>query len=213
MRVLIGCEYSGTVRDAFIKRGHDAMSCDLLPTDAPGPHYQGDIFDVINDGWDLGIFHPPCTYLTNSGVCWLYDDAGGRNEQRWGDMRTGAEFFRSLMNAKIKKIAVENPIPHIYALRLIGRRYTQIVHPYMFGHKEQKSTCLWLKGLPPLKATNNVYDEMMLLPEKERQRLHYLRQSPDRWKLRSTTFQGVADAMADQWGRAGVEWYSQKELF
>lgn len=195
MRVLVACEYSGRVRDAFIAKGHDAMSCDLLSTDSPGPHYQGDVFDVINDGWDLMIAHPPCTYLTNAGVTWLYKD-----ESRWDDMRDGANFFKRLLEADIPKIAIENPIMHKYAVDIIGRRQNQVIQPYMFGHTEQKATCLWLKGLEPLQETDNVKEEMLKLPERERQRLHYLPPSPDRWKLRSTTYQGIADAMAEQWG-------------
>jgi len=196
MKVLIACEYSGTVRNAFIARGHEAMSCDLLPTDKPGPHYQGSVFDIIDQGWDLMIAHPPCTYLTNSGVCHLHKD-----QSRWEKLKDGAMFFKSLLNANIAKIAVENPIMHKYAKELIGGvKQTQIIQPWMFGHMEQKATCLWLKGLPALLETNNVKNEMMKLPKNERERLHYLPPSADRWKLRSTTFQGIADAMAKQWG-------------
>lgn len=195
MRVLIACEYSGTVRDAFTKLGHDAISCDLLPTDKPGKHYQGDVFDIINDGFDLMIAHPPCTYLTNAGVTWLHKKPG-----RWDQMRDGAEFFKKLLNAPIDKIAVENPIMHKYAKEIIGESQAQIVQPWMFGHLEQKGTGLWLKNLPLLKPTNDVKREMMLLPDNQRQRLHYLPPSADRWKIRSTTFQGIADAMASQWG-------------
>lgn len=196
MRVLVACEYSGTVRDAFIALGHDAMSCDLLPTDKPGPHYQGDVFDIINDSWDLMIAHPPCTYLTNSGVTWLHKDPS-----RWDKLDEGAAFFKALLNLKIPKIAIENPIMHKYAKERIGNvKQTQIIQPWMFGHKEQKATCLWLKGLPPLTATNNVKEAMLNLPKRERERLHYLPPSPNRWKIRSTTFQGIANAMAIQWG-------------
>jgi len=196
MRVLIACEYSGTVRDAFVAKGHDAMSCDLLPTDKAGPHYQGDVFDIIGDGWDLMIAHPPCTYLTNSGVTWLHKDPS-----RWAKLDDGAAFFKALLNADIPMIAVENPIMHKYAKeRIGGTKQTQVVQPWMFGHLEQKATCLWLKGLQPLVATNNVRDEMMALPKNQRERLHYLPPSADRWKLRSTTYQGIADAMAKQWG-------------
>ena len=196
MKVLIACEYSGRVRDAFIALGHEAMSCDLLPSDSPGPHYQGDIFDIINDGWDLMVGHPPCTYLSNSGVCHLHKDPS-----RWPKLFEGAAFFKRLLKSSIPKIAIENPIMHGYAKTLIGgTKQTQIIQPWMFGHTEQKATCLWLKGLMPLTATNNVKAEMLLLPKNERERLHYLPPSPDRWKLRSTTYQGIADAMADQWG-------------
>lgn len=196
MRVLVACEYSGKVREAFRKLGHDAWSCDLLPADDNSPyHYQGDVFDIIDQGWDLMIAHPPCTYLTNAGVSWLY-----RKEGRWDQMKDGAEFFRRLLNAPIPKIAVENPIMHKYAVEIIGRRQNQVIQPWMFGHMEQKATCLWLKGLPELKPTNNVKEEMLRLPKTVAQRLHYLSPSKDRWKIRSETYQGIADAMASQWG-------------
>lgn len=195
MKVLVACEYSGTVRDAFIAKGHDAMSCDLLPTDTTGPHYQGDVFDIINDGWDLMVAHPPCTYLSNSGVSWLYKDGN-----RWKDMIEGAVFFRKLYESNIPMIAVENPIMHGYAKQIIGAKQTQVVQPWMFGHTEQKATCLWLKGLPKLKPTNDVKTEMMELPKRERERLHYLPPSEERWKLRSKTYDGIAKAMAEQWG-------------
>lgn len=195
MKVLIACEYSGIVRDAFIRKGHDAISCDLLPTDKKGPHYQGDIFDIINEGFDLMVAHPPCTYLSNSGVSWLYKD-----DSRWDKMIEGALFFERLLNCDIPKIAIENPIMHKYAKNIIGVHQSQIIQPYMFGHKEQKATCLWLKNLPNLIETNNVKEQMMKLPKNERERLHYLPPSPDRWKIRSKTFEGIADAMADQWG-------------
>lgn len=196
MRVLVACEYSGKVREAFRKLGHDAWSCDLLPSDDNSPyHYTGDVFDIIDQGWDLMIAHPPCTYLTNAGVSWLY-----RKEGRWDQMKDGAEFFRRLLNAPIPKIAVENPIMHKYAVDIIGRRQDQVIQPWMFGHMEQKATCLWLKGLPELKPTNNVKEEMLKLPKTVAQRLHYLPPSKDRWKIRSETYQGIADAMADQWG-------------
>ena len=196
MRVLVACEYSGKVREAFRKLGHDAWSCDLLPADDDSPyHYQGDIFEIINDGWDLMIAHPPCTYLTNAGVSWLY-----RKEGRWDQMRDGAEFFKNLLEADIPMIAVENPIMHKYAVEIIGRRQDQVIQPWMFGHMEQKGTCLWLKNLPLLKETNNVKEEMLKLPKNVQQRLHYLPPSKDRWKIRSETYQGIADAMAAQWG-------------
>ncbi len=196
MRVLVACEYSGKVREAFRKLGHDAWSCDLLPADDNSPyHYQGDIFDIIDQGWDLMIAHPPCTYLTNAGVSWLY-----RKEGRWEDMKDGALFFKKLLEANIPKIAVENPIMHKYAVEIIGRRQDQVIQPWMFGHMEQKATCLWLKGLPLLKPTNDVKEEMLKLDPKVRQRLHYLPPSKDRWKIRSETYQGIADAFAQQWG-------------
>jgi len=197
MRVLIACEYSGTVRDAFRALGHDAVSCDLLPSDAPGPHYQGDVSDIIANGWDLMIAHPPCTYMTNSGVTWLHKDPS-----RWEKLNEAAQFFSMLLNAPIPRIAIENPIMHKYAKERIGGiKQTQVIQPWMFGHMEQKATCLWLKGLQSLTPTNNVKEQMLKLPARERQRLHYLPPSADRWKIRSTTYQGIADAMAEQWGK------------
>ncbi len=201
MKVLVACEYSGTVRDAFIAKGHDAMSCDILPTDKPGPHYQGDVRDVLSDGWDLLIAHPPCTYLTNSGVSWLH-----KQPERWALLDEGAAFFKLFLDADIPRIAVENPIMHKYAKERIGGvKQSQCIQPWMFGHTEQKATCLWLKGLPLLVETNNVKDEMLKLSPKERQRLHYLPPSAERWKIRSTTYQGIADAMAEQWSNLEKE--------
>lgn len=200
MRVLVACEYSGVVRDAFIAAGHDATSCDLLPTDAPGPHYQGDVFDIINDGWDLMVAHPPCTYLCNSGVRWLTTDI-----TRWPKMIDGATFFRDLLNAPIPRVAVENPVMHGHAAKIIGRRQDQVVQPWMFGHPEKKGTGLWLRGLPPLVATDDVRDDMANLPRSQTDRIHYASPGPDRWKLRSTTYQGIADAMAAQWGNNASE--------
>ena len=187
MRVLVACEYSGTVRDAFIARGHDAISCDLLPTDSHGPHYQGDVFDIIEMGWDLMIAHPPCTYLCNSGVCWLHKDI-----TRWPKMFDGANFFKRLLMAPVDRIAIENPIQHKYARQIIGVPQCQTIQPWMFGHGETKATCLWLQNLPKLKPTNIV--------DGREQRLHKLPPSADRWKIRSKTYQGIADAMAEQWG-------------
>ena len=195
MKVLIACEYSGTVRDAFIARGHDAMSCDLLPTDKKGPHYQGSVFDIINDGWDLMVAHPPCTYLCNSGVCWLY-----KQQDRFDKMRAGAEFFKQLLEADIPHIAVENPIMHKYAKDIVGRGPDQIIQPWMFGHKEKKGTGLWLKGLPKLEPTTNLKKQTDALPIAVQQRIHWQAPGKDRWKIRSTTFKGIAKAMAKQWG-------------
>lgn len=198
--ILIGCEYSGTVREAFAKLGFNTWSCDLLPTDIPGQHFQCDVREVLDKGWDLAIFHPSCTYLTNSGVCHLKTDP-----TRWAKLDEAGEFFRLLLNAPIPRIAIENPIPHKYAVERIGRKYDQIIQPWQFGHTESKATCLWLKNLPKLVETNNVKAEMMLLPDRERQRLHYLPPSPDRWKIRSKTYQGIADAIANQYSKALLE--------
>ena len=185
MKILVACEYSGTVRDAFIDRGHEAMSCDLLPTDSPGPHYQGDVSDILDDGWDMMIAHPPCTYLANSGVSWLH-----KRPERWQLLKEGRDFFMALHDAPIPRVAVENPIPHKYGDL---PPYSQLIQPYNFGHDESKATCLWLRNLPPLMSTV----QFMGTPK---QPGHYLPPSEDRWKLRSATFQGIADAMADQWG-------------
>lgn len=199
MRILVACEYSGAVRDAFIAQGHDAMSCDLLPTDAPGPHYQGDVRDVLGDSWDLLVAHPPCQYLTLAGARWLYDDRP-EHRNRWQHMIDGATFFRMFLEARIPRIAVENPIMHGWASKIVGRKQAQVVQPWMFGHPERKATALWLKGLSPLVPTDDVEAEMLALPRAEQHRLHYLPPTADRWKLRSATFPGLAKAMAEQWG-------------
>ena len=187
MKVLIGCEYSGVVREAFRKRGHDAWSCDLLPSEDDSTfHIQGDVLELLSYKWDMGIFHPPCTRLCNSGVCWL------AKRNLWADMKEAANFFRVLLNAPIDKICLENPIPHKYALEEIEQKYTQIIQPWQFGHGETKATCLWLKNLPKLTPTNIV--------EGREQRIHKMPPSENRWKERSRTFQGIAEAMATQWG-------------
>jgi hypothetical protein len=194
MRILVACEFSGIVRDAFTARGHDAMSCDLLPTDAPGQHYQGDIRDVLHANWDLMIAHPPCTDLSVSGAAWF------AQKRMDGRQQAGISFFMLLAKADIPKIVIENPIS---IMSSIWKKPDQIIQPWQFGHLEQKATCLWLKGLPPLSHTNNVREAMLALPRNQRERLHYLPPSPDRWKLRSTTYQGFADAFAEQWGSHG----------
>ncbi len=196
MRVLVACEYSGRVREAFRKQGHTAWSADLLPADDGSLyHYEGDVRDILDKKWDLMVAHPPCTYLSNSGVRWLHTDP-----DRWGLMKDGADFFKELLDADIPKKAIENPIPHKYAVERIGRKYDQLIQPYQFGHKETKATCLWLQGLPKLEPTTDLKEETMALPAKERARIHHLPPSADRWKIRSTTYQGFADAMAEQWG-------------
>lgn len=196
-RVIVGCEFSGTVRDAFAQKGWDAWSCDVLPSTRPGNHHQGDILEFLNataGSWDLGIFHPPCTYLANSGVQHLHKEHG-----RHACMLHGAWFFRELYNTEIPHICVENPIPHGYAVREIGAKYTQIIHPYQFGHKEKKATCLWLKNLPKLTPVTDLKAETDALPIKEQQRMFYMSPGKDRGMKRSITYQGFADAMADQW--------------
>lgn len=145
------------------------------------------------------IGHPTCTYLTNSGVCWLYNKDGSKNTERWDNLKEAAKFFKALLHAPIPLIAIENPIPHKYAVELIGRKYDQLVQPYMFGDAESKATCFWLKGLPKLKETDNVKDVWKALPKYQAQRLHYLPPGPERAKLRSKTFPGIAKAMATQW--------------
>lgn len=185
MRVLIACEYSGTVRDAFIRGGHDAMSCDLLPTDVPGPHYQGDLFDVIDYPWDLAIFHPPCTHLSVSGARHFAE------KRMDGRQQSAVSFFMRIVRASahIPKTAIENPICIMSSLY---RQPDQIINPFQFGHGETKATCLWLKGLPLLTPANIV--------EGREDRIHKMPPSPERWKERSKTYQGIADAMAVQWG-------------
>ena len=197
MKVLVACEYSGAVRDAFRARGHDAVSCDLLPTDVDGPHIQGDALEAIAAFKpDLLIAHPPCTYHTHAGVSWLHKDPA-----RWAMLDEGAAFFKAMLDAPVARIAVENPIMHKYAKERIGHvRQSQTIQPYEFGHMESKATCLWLKGLPRLKPTSDLKAATFALPDNERQRLHYLPPTADRWKLRSATYPGIAAAMADQWG-------------
>lgn len=187
VKVLIACEFSGIVRDAFIKKGHDAVSCDLLPTERPGPHIQGDVLNILDDGWDMMIAHDPCTYQCNSGVRWLHTEPG-----RWQKLDDSCEFTKKLLAAPIKKIARENPIPHKYALERIGRKYDQIVQPWQFGHGETKAICLTLIKLPKLKPTNIVTGREA--------RIHRMSPGPDRVKNRSRFFPGIADAMAAQWG-------------
>ena len=202
MRVLVACEYSGRVRDAFTALGHDAMSCDLLPSDAPGKHYQGDVLDILNDGWDLMIAHPPCTYLSVSGMHWT--TRGLRDPSLTED---ALEFVKLLLNAPVEKIAIENPVS-VISSRI--RKPDQIINPYEFGHDASKKTCLWLKNLPLLEPTHFIEPRIVITPSGRpakrwgNQCDNYgqdkLPPSPDRWKLRSATYQGIAAAMAEQWG-------------
>lgn len=219
MKVLVACEYSGKVRDAFLALGHDAISCDLLPTDSPGPHYQGDVFEIINDGWDLMIAHPPCTYLSVSGMHWT--TRGLRDPKLTED---ALEFVKKLLDAPIDRIALENPIS-VISSRI--RKPDQIIAPYMFGHDASKKTCLWLKNLPLLKTTKYIEPKYFCcgieVPEQcglygcanccgeKKARPRWGNQTPsgqnklgpsaDRWKIRSETYQGIASAMAQQWGK------------
>lgn len=198
MKVLVACEYSGTVRDAFLAAGHDAMSCDLLPTDAPGPHYQGDVRDVLGDGWDLMVAHPPCTYLSVSGMHWTR--RGLRDPQLTED---ALGFVRLLMDAPIPRIAIENPVS-IISSRI--RKPDQIIQPWQFGHDASKQTCLWLKGLPGLRPTQIVEPRVVNGRKRWGNQTdggqNRLSPSPDRWKIRSATYSGIAAAMADQWRNA-----------
>lgn len=180
MKVLVACEYSGRVRDAFLARGHEAMSCDLLPTEVDGPHYQGDVRDVLDGGWDLMVCHPPCTHLAVSGARWFHLK---REEQA-----DALEFVRLLLAAPIHRIALENPVS-IISSRI--RKPDQVIQPWQFGHGQVKATCLWLKNLPKLVPTNVV--------DGREARVHKMPPGPNRWKERSRTFEGVAEAMASQW--------------
>ena len=197
MRVLIACEFSGVVRDAFAKRGHDAWSCDLLPSEAPGKHIQGNVRPLLDDHWDLMIAHPPCTYLSASGLHW-----NKRIPGRFDETMHALNFVHQLLSARIPRIALENPIS-VISSRI--RKPDQIITPYMFGHDASKKTCLWLKNLPPLMPTSMV--EPRIVNGKKRwgnqtdSGQNKLPPSEDRWKIRSETYQGIADAMADQWGR------------
>jgi len=186
MKILIACEYSGRVRDAFIAAGHDAVSADLLESEAPGPHIQGDVLPLLRERWDLVIAHPPCTRLCNSGVRWLHE----RN--LWDDMKEGAEFFLECLNANAAKVAVENPVMHKYAVEIIGRKHDFSLQPYEHGEPHTKRTCFWTKGLPPIMPTNVISERAATV--------HKASPGPNRWKERSRTYDGVARAMAQTWG-------------
>ena len=185
MRVLVACEFSGAMREAFRARGHDAWSCDLLPTEVPGQHIVGDVLEVLGDGWDLMVAHPPCTHLAVSGARWWKDKA-----QEQAD---ALEFVRALMAAPIDRIALENPISKISSAI---RKPDQIVQPWQFGHGETKATCLWLKGLPKLQPMDVV--------EGREPKVHHMAPGPNRWRERSRTYAGIAKAMAQQWGQQGA---------
>jgi len=192
LRVLVGCERSGIVRDAFVARGHDAMSCDIEDTQAPGPHYKGSVLDILDDGWDLAIFHPPCTYLTNAANKWLYVDSSLTTVAERLELREEAiEFFLKLKNADIPKIAIENPQPHPYVISKVGR-FQDKIQPWMFGDPETKGICWWMKGLAPLMSTQ--------IESKREALKHLLPPGPERAMLRSKFFPGVSKALADQWG-------------
>ena len=180
MRVLVACEFSGTVRDAFTRAGHDATSCDLLPSETPGKHLQGDVLSILSDGWDLMVAHPPCTHLAVSGARWF--------KEKQTEQAAALDFVRALLSAPIARIALENPIS-IISSRIA--KPTQIIQPWQFGHGEVKATCLWLKNLPKLTPTNVVAGRVA--------RVHRMPPGPDRWKERSRTFPGIAEAMAQLW--------------
>lgn len=199
--VLVGCEYSGTVRDKFIEAGHAAISCDLLPTDKPGPHHQGDVITYLksleDESLDLIIAHPECTKLCVSGN--RHYGFGMPKHQERIKSAEWTEMFWELAKKKAKRVCFENPVGVLSKMTNMPK--PQYVQPYEFGHMEQKKTGLFLHNLPPLSTTNNVFSAMMHLPKRERERIHYLPPSPDRWKIRSTTYAGIALAMANQWGK------------
>lgn len=195
LRVLVGCESSGVVREAFRALGHDAWSNDILPADDDSRfHIKGDVREAIELGWDIGIFHPPCTRLCNSGVRWLHE------RDLWAELDEAAELFRACLEADIPHVAVENPTMHKHALERVGQQPAQAIQPWQFGHGETKRTCLWLRNLPPLMPTDIV--------QGREARIHRMPPGPDRWKERSKTFEGIGAAMAAQWS-AYVE--SRKE--
>jgi hypothetical protein len=196
MKVLVACEFSGIVRNAFSNRGHDAVSCDLLPTEQPGKHVQGDVCEILNDGWDLMIAHPPCTFIANSGARWLFEKEG-----RWKQLEEATTFFKTLLNAPIEKIAVENPMPHKWGMQQIGRKYDQRIQPWQFGEPQKKGICLWLKNLPLLEPT-----DVLELPKRKEELKKWervWREPPgkEQWKNRSRFYPKIAEAMAEQWGR------------
>jgi hypothetical protein len=199
MKALVACEFSGIVRDAFAARGHDAWSCDLLASESENRQHiqcedENHLWSITASDWDLMIAHPPCTYLCNSGVRWLYKDGKGQipEPKRWDAMMEAAKFFQRLLDSPIKRICIENPIMHSHAAKLITTKPNQIIQPWQFGHGEIKATCLWLKNLPPLQPTDLVSGRTP--------RVHHAQPGPERWKERSRTFPGIAKAMAEQWG-------------
>ncbi len=198
MRVLVACEFSGVVRRAFAARGHDAWSCDLLPAeDDSDRHVIGDARDMLNDGWDLLIAHPPCTRLANSGVRWLHRPPRGRTlEDMWRELQEGADLFAAFLGAPAPRVCIENPVMHRHAKAAIAGYVppAQTIQPWQYGHGECKRTCFWLRGLPPLQPTQIV--------DGREQRIHMMSPGPDRWRERSRFFAGIAAAMADQWGES-----------
>ena len=199
MRVLIACEYSGIVRDAFAERGHDAWSCDILPSDSEGQHLTGDVLQFLDMGWDLMIAHPPCTYLTVTGNKWYKPEYRDRFPTREQDRETAVRFFMALADANIDRIAIENPVG---IMSTKWRKPDQIIQPFEFGHPEPKKTCLWLKNLWRLVPTKMVEPDYMISKSGKRLARWYYQPSytPERQKMRNTTFRGIANAMAEQWG-------------
>ena len=196
-RVLVACEFSGIVRDAFQARGHDAMSCDYLPTERPGPHHTGDVLALLGEPWDLVIAHPPCTYLANSGARWLFEKPG-----RWGHLFEGVRFFRRFLECGAERVAVENPWPHKWAVEMIGRKPDQRAQPWWFGDRQKKGLCLWLKGLPPLLPDQIVGPPPKAGTKEAKEWEGVWREppGPHQARNRSRTFPGFARAMAAQWG-------------
>ena len=198
MKVLVACEYSGIVRDAFAAKGHDAWSCDILPTESPGNHFQGDVLKHLDKGWDLMIAHPPCTHLAVSGARWFTE-----GKKPWSLQIEALDFVRKLLDAPIDKIALENPVS-VISTKI--RKPNQIIQPFQFGHDVSKKTCLWLKNLPNLKPTKIVKPDIVLVNGKKMSRMHYESfklPSKERSKVRSKFYTGIAKAMADQWGTDG----------
>jgi hypothetical protein len=200
MRVLVACEFSGIVREAFAKRGHDAWSCDLLPTEIPGQHIQGDVLPLLNQNWDLMIAHPPCTYLSNAGACRLYPQKGTLNIERYKKGIEAKEFFIQLYNSPIEKICIENPVSSkVFNMP----KHSQEIQPHQFGHPYSKKTRLWLKNLPILKPTEiiNIYTPFLPAGTSRKDKSKYgAKDCAHESKSRSKTFQGIANAMAEQWG-------------
>ena len=195
MKVLVACEYSGIVRNAFAAKGHDAWSCDILPTESPGNHFEGDVLEHLYKGWDLMIAHPPCTHLAVSGARWFAE-----GKKPWSLQEEALNFVRKLLDAPIDKIALENPVS-VISTKI--RKPNQIIQPFEYGHDVTKRTCLWLKNLPNLKPTKIVKPDIVLVNGKKMSRMHYdsfKLPSKERSKVRSKFYTGIAEAMADQWG-------------
>lgn len=212
LKVLVACEFSGIVREAFNRLGHDATSCDLLDTEIPGDHIIHDARDVADsENWDLIVTHAPCTFLTNAGVRWLYKRGPGgkghtmeKDPARWQAMLDGCAFFAALYHSNTPRLCAENPVMHGHAVKELARLgvpvFSQSVQPYQFGHLETKRTCLWLRGLPKLVGTEDVEKQMRALPKSQTNLVHLASPGPDRWLMRSRTYPGIAEAMAHQWG-------------